>query len=150
MTIQERNIGIKMNVSAMKCTFEYPNRNKRHPTHKTKCFSGPQGHDLVESQSAITVNTEPYLNFVCGAAARCWVNGGGRERGAELSLPFLHSLRKNRQLPLQQQLLQSALLLHVQNGLRLVLQQLVALTLNLRDIRTVPSDARQAAIKGKM
>lgn len=89
-------------------------------------------------------NIKLYLEFVRGAAACRSVDSGGGERGAELSLPLLHSFCQRRQLPLQQQLLQSALLLHFQNGLRLLLQQLIALLLNLPDTRTFASNTCQA------
>ncbi len=84
----------------------------------------------------IQVDIKPHLEFVCGAAACSLVDVGGRECGAELSLLLLHSFRQRCQLPLQQQLLQSTPLLYVQDGLRLLLQQLITLLLNLPHTNT--------------
>lgn len=82
------------------------------------------------------MDTKSYLESVSGAAACSLVEVGGRESGAELSLLLFQSFRQRRQLPLQQQLFQSALLLDVQNGFSLLLQQLIALLLNLPDTKT--------------
>lgn len=73
------------------------------------------------------------LEFLGGAAGCGRVQVGGREHGIQLCFPLLHSFCQCLHLPLQQLLLQSDLLLQLQDGVRLRLQQLIALSLQLQE-----------------
>lgn len=76
-------------------------------------------------------NRNSYFKFGASNAPFCLVNIRGREQGIELGLCVLYGFGQYHQHLLQQQSSQSSLLLHVQNGLCLPLQQPITLLLSL-------------------
>lgn len=102
---------------------------------------------LTETSTNRTLPSQPdHLQFVggsvsCGLACCCCCGGGscscsGCQCTAELSLVLLQCLRQSLQLALQQQLLQPALLLQLQDNIRLLLQQLITFLLDLAHATT--------------